>query len=65
MLQTIYVSVDVYEIEQMRVDEKIKQEAIDYKSEKASQKIVWISRKAFIQLTDLGDGLRKFIDKYS
>lgn len=62
MLQKIYLPVDVSEIEHMKVDKKIKQEAIDYKSEKASEKIVWISRSAYAERSGLGTKLKNFLN---
>lgn len=62
MLQKVYVPVDVSKIEQMKADKELKKEAIAYKSEKAAQKIIWINRKAYGEVTGLNKKLIDFLN---
>jgi hypothetical protein len=66
MTQVIDKPTDVSKIRKAHISQKTKDEAISWKCDKAAEKVIWINRKRFSDVTKLGKKLIDFLnDKYS
>ena len=61
MTQVIDKPTDVSKIRKARISQKTKDEAISWKCDKAAEKVIWIHRKRFSDVTKLGDTLRLWV----
>ena len=61
ILQVIDNPVDASKIQKAKISDETKQEAIRWKCNQATTKVVWIHRKKFSEVTGLGDKIRKYI----
>ena len=65
ILQVTDIPVDVSKIQKAKLSDETKEEAIKWKCQAAAQKVVWIHRKKFSEVTGLGDKVRDMMRKQS